>query len=129
MHGNPPGERTSSARSTSEAGAVQTWTPPIDNEEVFRQLIAEELRNGRLTPARRRRIVRYAARLGLSSVQIGELVKACRSEALSSDDPVERHHALRVHETETPDVSLGFKIVIVLTLAALLNLIVAGCLW
>lgn len=72
------------------------YTSRIENHEIFRQLIAEELRSGRLNPARRRRIVRYAARMGLSAVEAGQLLSTCREEALACDDPIVREHGLRL---------------------------------
>lgn len=63
---------------------------PIELGETFRQLIIDELRNGRLTPVRRRRIVRYAAHLGVSAVEAGHLIAVCREEVrrkkLAKDD-------------------------------------------
>ena len=61
------------------------FAPSIDMTAIFRQLIADEVRTGRLTRARRRRIVQYAAHLGLSAVQVGRLIAECREEATRSD--------------------------------------------
>ncbi len=71
---------------------------PITHHEIFREMIAYELRAGRLTRARRQRIVRYAAQLGLSAVEAGRMIEACRQAALESDDPLVREHALRLVE-------------------------------
>ena len=73
-------------------------SPHIENREIFAELIAEEIRSGRLTTERRRRIVRYAAGMGLSAVEAGRLMDACREEALQSEDAVIRGHALRLVE-------------------------------
>lgn len=59
---------------------VIPFAPPIESHDVFRQLIEEEIRNGRLSTSRRRRIVRYAAQLGLSATQAGRLIEASRAE-------------------------------------------------
>lgn len=64
--------------------------------EVFRRMIEEEIRQGRLTPAGRRRIVRYGAQLRLSAVEVGRLVSECRAEILRSEDATARRHALRL---------------------------------
>lgn len=61
-------------------------------------MIAREVQCGRMDAARRRRIVRYAAQLGLSAVEAGEMIEACREEAARSDDPRVRGHALRLVE-------------------------------
>jgi hypothetical protein len=68
----------------------------LGTRSIFRQLIFDEIRSGRLTAARRRRIIAYAARLGLSAVQAGELIAACREQVLANGDSVERAHALQV---------------------------------
>ena len=94
---------------------IPAFVPRIDMQDVFRQLIADELRDGRLTPARRRRIVRYAAQLGLSAVQAGRLVDACRKEALAEGGAPEHLHALRlvppIHEKVAPHVKIALLVV------------------
>lgn len=84
----------------SEGGAsdIPPYVPSIDTKEIFRQLIADEIRAGRMTPRRRRRIVRYAASMGLSAVQAGELLAACREELMESDDLEDRYRALRLYD-------------------------------
>ena len=49
---------------------LPVFRPKIDNETIFRELIKAELRNGRLSPWRRRKIVRYAAHLNMSAVEV-----------------------------------------------------------
>jgi len=68
----------------------------IEYHEIFRELIADELRRGRLSSAQRKRVVRYAAQMGLSAVEAGKLVASCREEALLNEDPTVRDHALRL---------------------------------
>jgi hypothetical protein len=97
------------------------FLPPIDTEEIFRKLIADELRTGRLTRAHRRRIVQYAAQMGLSATQAGRLVEACREQALHSTDPTERRYALRLVEPPPKHTSTRFKIALVVTAAVVLN--------
>jgi hypothetical protein len=84
-------------------------------------LIARELRSGRLTPARRAKIVRYAAQLGLSAVEAGRLVTACHEEVLRSDDPTERRHALRLAESPATRWPLPLKLALTLVLAIVVN--------
>jgi hypothetical protein len=100
------------------------FVPTIDMHDVFRQLVADELRCGRLTPARRRRIMGYAAQLGLSAVQAGRLVEACRKEALESHDPKERYHALRLVEPPSARIATPFKIALVIIAAIVLDLLI-----
>jgi hypothetical protein len=57
-----------------------------DRGTIFREMIAAELRAGRLTPLRRARIVRYASQLGLSAVEAGRLITECHQKALDFSD-------------------------------------------
>ncbi len=108
---------------------IHEFVPSINTHDVFRQLITDELRSGRLTPARRRRIVRYAAQLGLSAVQAGRLVNACRKEALQSRDPIERYCALRLVEPTPTTIPTPLKIALVVTAAIVLDLLFVHWLW
>ena len=108
---------------------VRAFMPPIDTREIFRELIASELRNGRLTRERRRRIVRYAAQMGLSAVEAGRLIAACRAEALQSGDPTEKYHALRLVDPEPECIPVGLKLTLVVALAILVDLLVIRWLW
>lgn len=92
----------------------------IGTKEIFRELIAQEVRSGRLTPSRRRRLVRYAEQLRLSAVETGRLIAECRDEALESDDPEEIYHALRLVEPPAQTMPLIVKIAVVLTVAIVL---------
>ena len=67
-----------------------------DTRTIFRELIAAELRAGRLTPSRRARIVRYASQIGLSAVEAGRLITECHDEALEHSDETIRGFALRI---------------------------------
>lgn len=85
--------------------ASEGATPPgvPSNELILRTMIANEIRTGRLTPARRRRVVKYAMGLGLTAVEAGCLIAECRDEALASEHPVERETALRLIPKPSPD--------------------------
>ena len=106
-------------------GFKSTGPGRIDTKEIFRRLIAQEVRSGRLTPSRRRRIVRYAAQLHLSAVETGRLIAECREEALESEDPVEIYHALRLVEPPPATMPWPLKIAIALAGAVLINLILS----
>ena len=108
---------------------IPPFAPTIDTHDVFRSLIADELRHGRLNRAHRRRIVGYAARLGLTAVQTGRLIEECREDALHSRDPVERRHALRLIEAEEPLVSTHTKIALVVGAALLVDWILIRWVW
>jgi hypothetical protein len=94
----------------------------ISHREIFRAMIAHEVRAGRLDQARRQRIVRYAAQLGLSAIEAGEMIEACRLEALESDDPVVREHGLRLVEAQ-PAWNFRAKLGLTLAGAVLVHLI------
>jgi hypothetical protein len=92
----------------------------IESKEIFRELIAQEVRSGRLSPSRRRRIVRYAAQLRLSAVETGRLIAECRDEALESEDPEEIYHALRLVEPPPKTMPIAAKVAVALTVAIVL---------
>ncbi len=102
------------------------FVPRIEKRDVYYEMIASELRNGRLTRARRKRIIQYAAHLGLNAVEAGRLITQCGELALQSDDPVERDHALKLVEPEPERVPIAFKIAIVVALALVVDLVVLG---
>ena len=115
-------ERTAGGERTP--GGETGFVPTIESGEIFRQLIKDELRNGRLTPARRRRIIRYAAKLRMSAVEAGQLITRCREQALESRDPAERFHALRLVEAKPSKIPIPLKIAIVVALAILADLLI-----
>ena len=118
---------------TSKAAAafddIPEFVPRMDMREIFQQMIRHELRNGRLTPWRRRRIVRYAARLGLSAVEAGRFITDCRKAALESDDHEERLHALRLVEPARERIPGPYKIAMIITGAILLDVLLICWLW
>ncbi len=86
-------------------------------------MIAHEVRSGTLTAARRRRIVRYAAKMGLTAVEAGELVQECREAALLSDDPQVRRFALRLPPPANFR-SMTQKFIIGMILAAIVQVVI-----
>ena len=62
------------------------WQPPIDTKDVFRALIEDELRAGRLNARHRARIVRYAAQMGLTAVEAGRLITECQAVAQAAPE-------------------------------------------
>jgi len=99
-------------------------SPRIDVQDIFREMIAQELREGRLTPMRRRHIVRYAAQMGLSAVEAGRLIAQCRDEVLQGDDSEGHACALRLVE-RPPTARWGtfWRIVAVIALGVVLELL------
>lgn len=88
----------------------------IDTHEVFRQLILGEIRNGRLSRWRRRRIVQYAAAMGLSATEAGDLLVACREEVLKSSCEQERIYAFK---TDSKPANLSWVAPLLLAVAIL----------
>lgn len=113
----------------STSNEAPEFVPHIDTHEVFRALVADEIRNGRLTPVRRRRIVRYAAGLRMSAVEAGRLIATCREELIESADPIERHHALRLSDPQPERISAPLKISILVVLAIIADLMIVKWLW
>lgn len=97
------------------------YCPPLpDTKTIFRELIAAELRTGRLSSARRARIVRYAAQLGLSAVESGRLMNECIHEALDDADPHVQKFALRLADAPEPRPLLSHRVAIVTGLLLIL---------
>jgi len=100
--------------------------PSICTADVFRALIEDELRNGRLTPTRRRRIVRYAMAMGLTATQAGDLIAECRHKGLEHADPQIRQHALRLVYPDPPMIPAGIKLAFAAIVAILLDLVLVA---
>lgn len=95
----------------------------IEPREIFREMIGEELRQGRLTDSHRRRIVRYAAQMGLTAVEAGKLVAECKEEALLSQDPAVREHGLRlVLPPVRKPIALPIRVLLALNVALAIHL-------
>ena len=117
------------ADGAAEFDDIPEFVPRMDMREIFQGMIAHELRNGRLTSYRRRRIVRYAARLGLSAVEAGRFIAACREAALESGDPVERHHALRLADPPSERTLRPHAITLAVIGAILIDVLLMAWLW
>jgi hypothetical protein len=111
------------------AEAESPFVPSIDMKDVFCRLIEEELRGGRLTRSRRKRIVQYAVQLRISAVETGRLIEACRQRVLESSEPAERYHALRLVERRDTKVPFVFKVSLVVALAILLEVLLLKWPW
>jgi len=105
--------------STDEFPSEQT----IEIRDVFRQLLMDEIRSGRLSPARRRRIVRYGAKLRMSAVEVGQLVQECKEEALESADPTTRVHALRLAEEDAAVARTNPNLLLMVVAAAVVIMV------
>ncbi len=105
------------------------YVPKIEMRDVFHQMIADELRNGRLTRDGRKRVIRYAAQLGLSAVEAGRLITTCREQILESAEPVELRHALKLVEPDPERIPAAFKLALVAALAIAVDLLLFGWPW
>ena len=105
------------------------FVPRIEMRDVFHQMIADELRNGRLTQERRKRIIRYAAQLGLSAVEAGRLITTCKEQVLESTDSVDRRHVLKLVEPEPERIPAAYKLALVVALAIAVDLLLLGWPW
>lgn len=119
-------DRTMQRAST---GTRDRFAPPVRTEDVFRSLIEEELRTGRLSASRRRRIVRYAAAMGLDAAAAGELITQCRDEALKDSDPRVRQHAMRLIYPDPPLIPAGLKLALAAGIAIALDVLLVAVLW
>ncbi len=100
--------RPRSASSASDA-AVPFQVPERvgrtpGKREIFRAMLEWEAMSGSLTPSRRRRLVRYAAQLGLSATQAGELIRACVDRPSVERAGIDPQSA----ETESPPPNLRY---------------------
>lgn len=116
--------RAKNASSRNSVGAVRIFDAPLDTNEIFRTLIADEVRTGQLSPSRRRRIIQYASHLGLTAVQVGEMIESCRREAPAGDDLRERAHPFRFIPAAQSRIPTPIKIAMVVGAALLVDLIV-----
>ena len=55
-------------------------TYKIGCESIFRRMIENEMRAGRMSKGRRRKLIQFGSHLGLSPVEVGELIARCRME-------------------------------------------------
>jgi len=88
-------------RTDLTAERARPFAPPVDRDAIFRKLIYDEIRSGRLNRERRARVVRYACGMGLSARQAGELVRECAERVAAEYDGRTRRFALRLVE-ESP---------------------------
>ena len=72
---------------------------PWETQHVFREMVVMEVRHGKLNRSRRRRIIQFAARLGISPVQAGHLVQQAR-RLVAHESP----RAMRSFKSSPPDL-------------------------
>ena len=62
---------------------AQSGWSRLDSEEIFRQLVRDEIRQGRATRSRRSRILSLAGELGIRPDEAARHFEECRLDALS----------------------------------------------
>lgn len=55
-----------------------------ERQRIFREMVMAEMRNGSLSAMRRVRLVQFAARLGLSSLEAGSLISDARQDLVDA---------------------------------------------
>lgn len=100
------------------------FQPTIHFDDIFREMIRAEIRNGRLSAWRRRRIVQYAAQLKLSAVEAGRLIAECRDEISVAHDP-SAEQTVRLLEEPVADRSFIWNIGFILVGLTLIFIAVA----
>lgn len=104
----------------------EVFVPPVDREAIFRELILQEVRYGRLNKAARARIVRYACGMGLSATQAGKLIHTCQEEVARERQSPHTPHQLTIVQSEprqTRRVSGLLACLIIMTAAAVIALL------
>lgn len=93
---NDEDDRPEPHRTRLRRDTLPSFRPRVDREAIFRQLVDQELRHGRLNKSARARIVRYACGMGLSATRAGELLRECAEQSARQCDPSQRQFALRI---------------------------------
>jgi hypothetical protein len=112
------GRDTRRRREVSEA--TSGWAR-LDTDTIFREMIARELRAGRLTHARKPHIERFGADLGLSTEEANSAIIECREEALHSADSAERRFARRLLDPRPARISTKWKMAVAIAVAIALD--------
>ena len=97
---------------------------PLDTRAIFEKLIENEVRSGRLSPWRRRRIIKYAAQLRLSAIEAGKMIDECRRrmEADRATDPRPAFKIIR-QEDDNADAATVWKIWLIVVAAIIFDLL------
>lgn len=125
--GNAPADikmsRPTGKTSSGTVGDGGGGGDPLSPENIFREMIEREVRNGRLTAHRRKRIIRYAAQLRLNAVDAGIMVRECQERMalerkgreqpfqINEGTPRLTYHDVSPHERSNVDYWLIWLIV------------------
>lgn len=109
---------------TASSASSPATAQQLTTRRIFEQMIEDEVRAGRLTPWRRRRIVRYAASLHLTAVEAGQIIEDCRKRVYAQRNGQTSSGVFKIPDPPTPAVARALLTWFVLLLAIILNLIV-----
>lgn len=96
----------------------------ISEEEIFTELIKEEVRTGRLTAARRRRLIRYAAHLQISAVDVGNLIADARRTTDTANRPAPPRPVMKLVTPPPARVPITTRIGAIITAAIAIDVLV-----
>jgi len=105
------------------------FQPSIPVEDIFEQLFASELRDGKLTRRRRKRLVQYAAQMGLSARQAGVLLERSYQRAIDDGHEPAMGHALRLVNPPEPKISEPMRITIIIAVSLIVDTLLIYWLW
>lgn len=71
-----------------------------ERQQVFGEVVVLELRNGRLSTLRRKRLVQYAATLDISATLAGRLIEQARKRVAESRDESSTAASLRCAQSD-----------------------------
>ena len=118
--------RAKGATATSSdqvGGDLPPFVPLIGVDDILRRLIEDDLSAGRLTPARRRQVERYAVEMGLSVHQARRLLESGCNHALIHGSATLRRNALRLMQPSSRRIALAVRIAILIVAVILLDLL------
>ncbi len=105
------------------------FEPNIPVEDIFEQMFALELRDGKLTPKRRKRLVQYAAQMGLSARQAGMLLERSCQRAIEDGVEPAYSHALRIADPPPPRISEPVRIAAIIAISLVVDTLLIYWLW
>jgi len=114
------------ATSESEARPPARFTR-LGFEQIFKRMVADELQRGPLPYRRRRKLMRYAAQIGIKPFQASLLIAEAQREAghLDDIDQIDVHDAADVTTLIHPERwPLWFKLTAALIVAIIVDLMI-----
>ncbi len=106
-----------------------TFQPSIPVEDIFEQMFALELRDGKLTPKRRKRLVQYAAQMGLSARQAGALLERSCQQAIDDGAEPAYGHAMRIAHPPEPRIPEPVRITLIVAISLVVDALLIYWLW